>query len=972
MKYNFRQIESRWQKAWEKKRIFQAKEIRGKKKFYVVPMYPYPSGTSLHMGHAFNYTITDIFARYKRMKGFNVLHPIGFDSFGLPAENAAIKEKSHPKKFTEKAIGNYIKQFKVLGMSYDFSRLLKSHNPEYYKWDQWIFLKMFERGLAYRKKAPVNWCGKCNTVLANEQVIDGKCWRHEDTNVEVRQLEQWFLKITDYADEIYKNTKNLEWPERIRSMQENWIGRSDGTEVLFEINGEKFPIFTTRVDTLFGVTFLVISAQHPQLMELVSKEQRLSVEKFLKKIHSTKQEDMEKLDKEGVFTGTYAKHPLTDEKIPVWVGNFVVADYGSGIVMAVPAHDERDFEFAQKYNLPIKGVIEPLFIANGKEDGILEGKPFVERNAVAIILKHWVEEKYAVLKWKKVAWQTMITGGIEKNQTPEEVAIQEIKEETGYSNPILVKRLGIFHSKFFHGPKNENRFGHFNAFCFKLKNGDRKAVSKSESEKHELQWVQPEKVSGMLTAESHRDLFRRFLQGEKAFTDYGVLTNSREFNGLHSTEAKEHIVIALQRKKLGSKKVNFKLRDWLISRQRFWGTPIPIVYCDKCGIRPVKEKDLPVRLPEKIKLTISKNPLVYYKKFTDTKCPKCKSKARRETDTMDTFVNSSWYFLRYLDPKNKKKIFDTKKVNYWMPMDLYLGGAEHACLHLIYSRFYTKFLRDLGLFRKDISEPARILFNQGMVHGNDGFVMSKSRGNGVDPIKIIKKFGSDTLRLYLVSNASPDKDFNWDDRGIDSISKLIKKIQELFYAKKISGDSSRKFESRINKTIKDVTKDIENLNYNLAVVKIRAIVESFYGEKNVSKNDAENFLKILSVFCPHISEDLWEKMGNKNFISLEKWPNANESKIDLKLEEQEKIIDKLIQDIINVSRILKERNSKSPQKVFVSTIPNEKKIFYEEKNLIEKRTGLKVEIFSVNENIQNKLKEKSKNVKPGKPAIYLE
>jgi len=339
---------------------------------------------------------------------------------------------------------------------------------------------------------------------------------------------------------------------------------------------------------------------------------------------------------------------------------------------------------------------------------------------------------------------------------------------------------------------------------------------------------------------------------------------------------------------------------------------------------------------------------------------------------MDTFVNSSWYFLRYLDPKNKKKIFDTKKVNYWMPMDLYLGGAEHACLHLIYSRFYTKFLRDLGLFRKDISEPARILFNQGMVHGNDGFVMSKSRGNGVDPIKIIKKFGSDTLRLYLVSNASPDKDFNWDDRGIDSISKLIKKIQELFYAKKISGDSSRKFESRINKTIKDVTKDIENLNYNLAVVKIRAIVESFYGEKNVSKNDAENFLKILSVFCPHISEDLWEKMGNKNFISLEKWPNANESKIDLKLEEQEKIIDKLIQDIINVSRILKERNSKSPQKVFVSTIPNEKKIFYEEKNLIEKRTGLKVEIFSVNENIQNKLKEKSKNVKPGKPAIYLE
>jgi leucyl-tRNA synthetase len=649
-KFDFEKIEKKWQKKWESEKVFEVKENEKKKKFYIAEMYPYPSGSGLHVGHAFNYTLGDINARFKIMNGFNVLHPIGFDSFGLPAENAAIKAKSHPKIFTEEAIAQFIKQQKALGLTYDWSRMVETHKPDYYKWDQWIFLKMFEKGLAYKKTSAVNWCPKCNTVLANEQVHNGKCWRHEDTNVEIKHLEQWFLKITDYADELYEDINKLQdWPERIKAMQRNWIGKSNGTEILFEINGEKWPVFTTRPDTIFGVTFMVVSAQHTKLMELVTKEQKKEVENFLKKLKSTSEKDLSDLEKEGVFTGSYAINPMNEEKVPVYAGNFVVADYGAGMVMAVPSHDQRDFDFAKKYKIKMKQVIQP-------------------------------------------------------------------------KNPASLK-------------------------------------------------------------------------SEQAYTFDGTLINSGKFNSLDNDEAKEHITKYLESKKLGKKVVNFKLRDWLISRQRFWGTPIPIIYCDECGIVPVPEKDLPVELPEDIKFTSERNPLIGNKEFVEVKCPKCGGKGRRETDTMDTFVNSSWYFLRYCDAKNKKEIFDKNKVKYWMPIDFYIGGAEHACMHLIYFRFYTKFLRDLGLFNFD--EPTLHLFNQGMVHGEDGSVMSKSLGNVVDPLDIVKKYSADTLRMFLVSVAAPDKDSSWSNTGIESIHKfLLKFINYSLDVKK--GKSSPKLESKLN------------------------------------------------------------------------------------------------------------------------------------------------------------------------------
>ncbi len=814
---DFKSIEKKWQKKWEEKKIFEVKE-RGKK-FYCLEMFPYPSGSGLHMGHAFNYTIGDIYTRFKRMNGFNVLYPMGYDSFGLPAENAAIKESIHPKKFTEKAIKNFIEQQKRLGLSYNWGRILMTHTPEYYKWNQYFFLKFYEKGLVYRKKASVNYCPKCKTVLANEQVHSGKCWRHEDTDVEIKQLEQWFIKITDYADELLDHIEKLEWPERIKIMQKNWIGKSYGTEINFKINGKNWPIFTTRPDTVFGVTFMVISSQHPRLKEIVTEKQKKEVENFLNKIKSISEKDLEELEKEGAFTGSYAINPVNNEKVPVYVGNFVVADYGSGMVMAVPAHDQRDFEFAKKYNLPIKVVIKP-------------------------------------------------------------------------------------------------------------KNYDLNA----------------ERMS-------------------RAYIEEGILVNSNEFDGISSLDAIDKITEWLEKKGFGKKSLQYKLRDWLISRQRYWGTPIPMIYCEKCGI--VAEKKLPVLLPEKVKFGEG-NPLATNTKFVNVKCPKCKNKARRETDTMDTFFDSSWYFLRYCDNKNKNEPFEKKKVNYWTPVDQYIGGAEHACMHLIYARFFTKALRDLGFVK--IDEPFTRLFNQGMLHGEDGAVMSKSRGNIVLPEEVSGKYGIDTARLFLVSTANPDKDLMWSASGIEGSFRFINRVIEYFENVKI-GKSDRKIESKLNKTIKEVTEDIKNFRYNLAVIKIRTLFDVF---KEESKEVLNDFLKLLHPFCPHITEELWHKIGNKGFISLEKWPVADESKIDPEIEKQEQQIMRTMEDIRNIIKIIKEKQKKEAKKAYLYVIPKELKLYEEAKEVMNEELDIKVEVYPVSDKNKYDPESKAGKAKPEKPAIYLE
>ena len=854
MSYDFVSIESKWQKKWEENKIFEAREDSKKNapmgmtssrpKYYVLEMFPYPSGEGLHMGHALNYTIGDIYARFKRMAGFNVLYPMGFDSFGLPAENAAIKAKSHPKKFTESAIKNYIRQLRELGLSYDWQRTLSSHNPDYYKWNQFFFLKFFEKGLVYRKKASVNWCPKCDTVLANEQVHNGKCWRHEDTEVEIKNLEQWFIKTTEYAEELLENAEKLKWPERIKIMQKNWIGKSYGTEINFgvvpkgmiskEVSGKIWPIFTTRPDTIYGVTFMVISAQHPRLMELVIQEQEKNVKKFLKKIKSVSSfgKELENLDKEGVFTGSYAVNPLTDDKIPIYAGNFVLADYGSGMVMAVPAHDQRDFEFAKKYHLPIKEVIQ-------------------ENTKIITIERSLKQEFYkSVEKFAKITRKDGLCY----------IYTEKIDEVFRLAKNNFIGSLWYIHSEgkikkiMFHSNKEDKIFDWENwrnnkeAKDFGLKIG----IKKEQLDYDEL---------------------RESYEGE------GELINSEKFSGLRSEKAREEITNYLEKRKSGKKQIQYKLKDWLVSRQRYWGTPIPIIYCKKCGIVP--EKKLPVLLPEKVKFGKG-NPLETSKSFVSVKCPRCKGSAKRETDTMDTFFDSSWYYLRYCDNQNKKKPFESDKVKYWMPVDQYIGGAEHACMHLIYARFFTKALRDLGFVEFD--EPFIKLFNQGMLHGKDGYVMSKSRGNVVLPEVVSKKYGIDTARLFLVSVASPDKDAFWSDKGIEGSLRFIKKVINYFENLKIE-KADAKIESKLNKTIKEVTEDIDNFRYNLAVIRIRDLFNSL--PEKTSKEVLEKSLKLLHLFCPHITEELWEKLGNKGFISLEKWPIADEKKINEKLEKQE-------------------------------------------------------------------------------------
>ena len=822
-KVDFAGIEKKWQKEWAEKKIFLVEENPKKKKCYVLEMFPYPSASGLHMGHALNYTIGDIFARFKRMNGFNVLYPMGFDSFGLPAENAAIKAGEHPKPFTERAMENYTRQMKEIGLSYDWSRIVKTCSPEYYKWNQYFFLKFYENGLVYRKKSAVNWCPKCQTVLANEQVQGGKCWRHEDTDVEIKQLEQWFIKTTKYSDELLEKVRDLQWPERIKIMQENWIGKSFGTEINFTINDEKWPIFTTRPDTIYGVTFMVVSAQHPKLMKLVTPKQKKEVELFLKKLGGVSEKEVEELGKEGVFTGSYAINPLTGDKVPVWAGNFVVADYGAGMVMAVPTHDQRDFEFAKKYKIPMKVVIQP------------------------------------------------------------------------YDRKLDVKNMK-----------------------------------------------------------------------EEAYTENGVLVDSGKFNGMKNREAIEKISEFIEKNKFGKKTTNYKFRDWLVSRQRYWGTPIPMIYCDKCGVVPVPEKDLPILLPEKVEFGKG-NPLATSKEFVNTLCPRCKGKAKRETDTMDTFFDSSWYYLRYCDSKNAKEAFDKKKAGYWMPVDQYIGGAEHACMHLIYARFFTKALRDLGLVKFD--EPFTRLFNQGMLHGPDGEKMSKSKGNVVLPEEVSKKYGMDSARIFLMSQASPDKDTQWNENGIEGSSKIVNKIIN-FFEKTKAGKSSPKIESKTNKAVKEISEDIENFRYNFAIIKLRALFESFEEEKQVSKKDMEAFLKMLHPFCPHITEELWHKLGNKTFISLEKWPECDEKKIDLKLEETEKNVDKTVSDILNVLNIIKQKTGKDGNKIYLYVIPNELANYDAE--AICKRTGKEIKVFAVNDKKKYDPEGKAGKTKPGKPGIFVE
>ena len=774
------EIEKRWQEIWERENVFHTPDNSDKLKYYALSMFPYPSG-KLHMGHVRNYTITDVIARFKKMQGFNVLHPMGWDSFGLPAENAAMKHGADPAKWTDENIAYMTKQLKMLGLSYDWQREVTTCKPDYYKWTQWLFIQLYKKGLAYKKEAAVNWCDNCGTVLANEQVIDGKCWRC-DSVVEKKYLSQWFFKITDYAERLLEDLDKLPgWGDNVKTMQANWIGKSQGAIIKFkvkEVEGLEVPVYTTRPDTVYGITYLVVAPEYKDIEKLTTPENKEAVEAY--RANARKMTEIERLSTErvktGVPLGTHCINPFNGEEFPLWTADYALVEYGTGAVMAVPTHDTRDFDFAKKYNLPLKVVI----------------------------------------------------------QNPE--------------NPSECKAA--------------------------------------------------------------------------AYTEEGVLVNSNEFNGMKNTDAKKAITQKAVDEGFGEFKTQYRLRDWLISRQRYWGAPIPMIYCDKCGIVPEKEENLPVMLPSDVDFSVvGKSPITTSKTFAETTCPICGGKARRELDTMDTFVCSSWYYLRYSDPKNTNLPFSKELVDKWLPVDQYVGGIEHAILHLLYSRFFTKALKDLGLLSFD--EPFKNLLTQGMVL-KDGSKMSKSKGNTVDPDEIFENFGADTARLFILSDSPPARDFDWSDAGVEGCYKFLNRVWRLVSENQnyITKDYKIEFPLKrenddlvrtVHMAIKGITNDIANdFQFNTVISKYRELTNAIYDwrgkksdftdeDKNVFSFAVLTLIKLMAPVTVHMSEEIWHDVGGAGSIHDEKWCEWDEnlakaSKITLVVQVNGKVKDKLEAD----------------------------------------------------------------------------
>lgn len=807
--YNFKEIEKKWQKRWDEENIYKVTENKSREKYYVLEMFPYPSG-KLHMGHVRNYSIGDVVARFKTMKGFNVLHPMGYDAFGLPAENAAIKNNVEPAKWTYENMAEMTEQLKQLGLSYDWDREVATCKPDYYKWMQWIFIQFYKKGLAYKKESPVNWCPSCATVLANEQIVDGECERCK-TAVTKKSLSQWYFKITDYADRLLDGLDDLEgWPNKVKIMQKNWIGRSYGAEVVFKIDGFdcNLEVFTTRPDTLFGVTYMVLAPEHPYVLDLVGGSDReREVKAYIEEVK--KKNEIERSsttgEKTGIFLGRYAINPVNEKKIPIFISDYVLMNYGTGAIMAVPAHDERDFAFAKKFNLEILPVISP------------DGK----------------------------------------------------------------------------------------------------------------------KISGS-------DL-------KEAIIEDGIMLNSGKYDGRKNREVSDEIVAELQKRDIGEKKVNYRLRDWLISRQRYWGTPIPMIYCDNCGWIPEEESKLPVLLPTDVEFTgKGESPIATSKTFKDVSCPKCGKKAEREVDTMDTFLDSSWYYLRYCDARNTERIFDKEKVDYWMNVDQYIGGVEHAILHLMYARFFQMALTDLGYTKSQ--EPFKNLLTQGMVV-KDGKKMSKSIGNIVAPSEIIESYGADTARLFILFAAPPERELDWSDEGVEGSYRFINRVYKLVYENiarypdvlPVDFTNDNKADKELlfvlNSTVKKVGIDIgERFNFNTGISAIMELVNFMYKYKEGKDFNPELFKQaihklvlILAPFTPHVCEEMWSGLGNETSVHLEAWPIVDEKV--------------LVRDVVE---IVVQINGKVKFKVDVenglSKEELEKSLFEKEevKNLIQGKDVIKV------------------------------
>ncbi len=1006
-RYNPSEIEPKWQAIWEEQHVNEVTIDPSKPKVYISGMFPYPSGAGMHTGHAFSYSIVDALARFHRQHGRNVLNPMGWDTFGLPAENYAIKTNTAPAIVTAENIANFKKQFKRMGVSIDWSREINTSDPEYYRWTQWVFTKLFERGLAYQKESLQWWCPVDKTVLANEQVEGGHCWRC-GSQVEKKSMEQWFFKITEYADALLDEIPDLDWPQKIKTAQTNWIGKSLGAEVEFVVEPQSQPIadslkftqkltdlilagkktatirygtknlkvgdiaefltridqntvtgpfasakitnarqmplsevpidldghegyptkeaqlasykgyysdeieldsmftvynfelietssvitvFTTRPDTLFGATFVVLAPEHELSRKLVVGEYADRVDEYIKS--AVKKSEIERTndtkDKTGVFTGSYAINPATGEKVPIWIADYVLNGYGTGAIMAVPAHDERDNAFAEKFNLPIIQVIAPSIL--DQENPPQAGKKDTDRNVVMCLIKHPTDGTYLTLRWNKFDWHTLVMGGIEDGEDLEASARREIQEETGYTDLELVDTLPtVMNSKFYAAHKDVNRNILTRVLSFQLKSLARVETSREEHEDFEAEWAKEQDLASLKPV-SELPHILRWLGGENVIhSGEGVLINSGSFDGKSTSDVREEIVAWLQQQGTGRPKVSYKMRDWLISRQRYWGAPIPIIHCPKHGAVAVPEDQLPVVLPEVKDFAPKgngKSALASVEDWVNTTCPTCGGPAKRETDTMDGYACSSWYLLRYADPKNNQQAWDPEIVNYWAPVDYYIGG-DHAVAHLLYVRFWTHVFKDMGL--TDFKEPVKKLIYHGYINAEDGTKMSKSKGNVIDPLDVIEQgYGADALRTYLLFMGPIELDAAWDSRGIAGIYRFLNRVWVLAQEYQ---DSAKNFEANDatvrraqHKTVRKVTEDINRLSFNTAISSLMEYTNELYKlkvdgfSKDVWLEALQAMAQLIAPFAPHLSEELNNQLGKSELVQNLPWPVWDDSLI---------------------------------------------------------------------------------------------